>query len=139
MNIDDCFRDGSLRRTAPDLENARKSIQQAKMNLEDARKNISIGCHRVALIVCYTAMFHTARAILFRDGVKERSHVCIPIYLRSAYPSLAQYANILDSYRIYRHNAVYGLGTDVDETEAQEAARQTENFIGAIEKIVVER
>jgi len=38
---------------------------------------------RSALIAAYMGYFHAARAVLFRDGVREKSHYCIGVYLES--------------------------------------------------------
>jgi uncharacterized protein (UPF0332 family) len=32
-------------------------------------------------------MFHVARAVLFKDGIEERSHACVPVYLKGNYDS----------------------------------------------------
>jgi len=77
-------------------------------------------------------MFHTARSILFRDGIKERSHECIPIYLKEQYPELEDLANILDSYRRFRHHAIYGLDFEMDEKEAQASLDFAEEFLEKI-------
>ena len=77
-------------------------------------------------------MFHAARAILFKDGVKEHSHVCIPVYLKDAYPELEPYANILDTYRIYREKVAYGLDIVVMENEARDAIDNAAEFVEAM-------
>ncbi len=93
MKIAECFKKGLLKRTSPDMENALRSVKLAMGNIEDAAENLSIRRYRVVAISSYTAMFHAARAILFRDGVKERSHECIPVYLKEKYPELEALAN----------------------------------------------
>lgn len=109
MKLDECFKKGLLKRIPPDMDNAHRSIRLSSENIEDAEENLGIKRYRVVAILSYTAMFHAARAILFRDGVKERSHECIPVYLEEKYPELESLANLLDSYRRFRHDAIYGL------------------------------
>ena len=82
------------------------------------------------------AMFHAARAILFRDGVKERSHECIPIYIKESYPQLERIANTLDAYRRFRHNAIYGLDLTLDETEARAALDSARELLEEVRKIM---
>lgn len=98
MKMAECFQKGLLKRTSPDMENAARSLELSKNNIEDAIANLSINRYRVVAISSYSAMFHAARAILFRDGIKERSHECIPVYLKEKYPELETHANVLDSY-----------------------------------------
>lgn len=81
-----------LRKINPDTENARRSIKISNEYLEKAMKNREIECYDVTVILCYTSMFHAARSMLFRDGIKERSHICIPLYIKERYPELERYA-----------------------------------------------
>ncbi len=91
------------------------------------------------MVLSYTAMFHAARAILFSDGIKERSHECIPIYLRQSYPGLSGQANTLNSYRLYRHEALYGLDYDPVEEDAVAAVKFAKEFLSAVEKVLTDR
>ena len=136
MNLDGCFEQGLLKKVPPDNENARKSLLESERNVGDAEKNFTIGCFNVVVVLGYTTMFHAARGLLFKDGVKKRGHLCIPIYVREKYPSLAKFANVLDSYRILRHRTLYGLEVFIDETEAREALRAARDFLWAAGKIV---
>ena len=132
MKLAECFQKGLLKRTAPDMENSARSLKLSMNNIEDAVENLSIHRYRVVAILSYTAMFHAARAILFMDGIKERSHECIPVYLKEKYPELETLANILDSYRRFRHDAIYGLDFVMDEEEAQAALGSAKEFLEKI-------
>ena len=136
MNLEECFAKRLLVRVTKDAENASRSLQISRDYLADAARNNEIGCYKVVLILCYTSMFHAARALLFRDGVKERSHLCIPVYVRAQYPDLERLANLLDSYRELRHGVFYRMGISVDEGEAAEALRSARGFLSRIETIV---
>jgi uncharacterized protein (UPF0332 family) len=138
MKLDECFRRGLLKRIHPDHENAVRSLDLSTANLEDAAENLRIHRYRVVIVSSYTAMFHAARAILFRDGVKERSHECIPLYLKGNYPELETIANALDAYRRFRHAAVYGLDMDMDEDEAEAALEAARELLTEVKKITAE-
>ena len=88
----------------------------------------------MAVVAAYTSMFHAARAILLRDGIKERSHICIVIYLREKYPELKHQTRILDTYRRFRHTALYALDVTVDEKEARKSIELAHELIEAMEK-----
>ena len=81
-------------------------------------------------------MFHSARAILFKDGIKERSHLCIVSYLRETYPRLKRLANQLDAYRRNRHNTLYALDFLISGDEAQQAIEDAEKFYRRIKDIL---
>ncbi len=134
--IDDCFQRG-LRRTNPDIDSAKRSILTAQRHLKEADVTFGIRAYTSTILSSYEAMFHAARAVLFKDGVKEHSHVCIPVYIKDAYPELESYANVLDTYRIYREKVAYGLDIEVMEKEAQDAienARELVEIMGSIIK-----
>jgi uncharacterized protein (UPF0332 family) len=85
-------------------------------------------------------MFHAARAILFRDRVTEKSHVCLVEYVRQEYSKKGLisegYVNSLDRMRTDRHEAIYGLETSVTGTQADHAINQCREFIGAVRKLI---
>ena len=136
MNLEECFAKGLLKRARPDPGNARRSLEVSKSYFQDALKNHDIKCYRVVVILCYTSIFHAARSLLYKDGVKERSHVCIPIYIRARYPELKSYANMMDSYRELRHGVFYRLRETVEEMEASEALSSAKEFLAQIGMMV---
>ncbi len=136
MNLEDCFQRGLLKRTPPDMENALRSLELSKSNIEDAAETLTIRRYRVVIVSSYTAMFHAARAILFKDGIKERSHECIVKYLKENHPELERSVNSLDSYRRFRHNAIYGLDFGLDEAEAQAALESAKEFLEKIKSVI---
>ncbi|MCZ7400187.1 MAG: HEPN domain-containing protein [Candidatus Methanoperedens sp.] len=139
MKMAECFRNGLLKMTSPDMENALRSLELSRSNIEDAIENMSIHRYRVVAISSYSSMFHAARAILFRDGIKERSHECIPVYLKEKYPELETLSNILDSYRRFRHDAIYGLDFAIDEKEAKAALNSAKEILEKIKFFIIER
>lgn len=136
MKLDDCFRKGLLKRIPPDMENAHRSIELSASNIEDADENLRIHRYRVVIVSSYTAMFHAARALLFKDGIKERSHECVPKYLKEKYKDMGMYANVLDTYRRFRHSAIYGLDVVLDEDEARTALNSAKEFLSIVERII---
>lgn len=134
MELAECFKRGLLVRSSANPASARRSLLLAHSYLDDAEKNLSIETYRPVIILSYTTMFHGARAILFHDGIKERSHECIPLYLRDTYPALKADANKLDSFRKFRHDALYGLEFEVGKEDAIAALAVAREFLSAVEK-----
>ena len=97
MRLKDCYSEGLLKKETPSKDKAKKSLHLAEEALNKAKDNNRMGHYDVALVLCYTSMFRAARAVLFMDGIKERSHICIIIYLKEMYPKLRRLANTLDS------------------------------------------
>lgn len=136
MNLDECFKQGLMKKVTPDIENAKKSLSESGKNITDAEANLKIRCYNVVVMLSYTAMFHAARGLLFKDGIKERSHACVPVYIRARYPQLEKFANILDSYRILRHRTLYGLEVLIDRAEAEGALKAAKEFLEGIKKTI---
>ena len=132
MNVDDCFSRGLLKKTRPSKDKAEKSLKIAEGYLKKAKDNLKLGHYDVAVTLCYGAMFHSARAVLFVDGVKERSHICLIVYLKRKHPEMRVQTNTLDSYRRTRHAVVYGLDADLEEDDANIALDLSEDFVSEI-------
>ena len=109
-----------------------KEIDNANKHLENASVCIDKNMYGLAVVSIYTSMFHAARAILFRDGIKERSHICIIIYLKERYPTLEDYVKVLDSYRRTRHTALYGIDSDINKDDATYGIDLAKKFIKAV-------
>jgi uncharacterized protein (UPF0332 family) len=82
-SLEDCFAEGKLQTVSPSEEKARASLRAARDNLHEAEEAGKAGLLRAATNSTYVAIFHAARAILFRDGIREKSHFCIEQYLQT--------------------------------------------------------
>jgi uncharacterized protein (UPF0332 family) len=58
-------------------------LAQALEWVNEAGYDCDAGSLRSAMMAAYMGYFHAARAVLFRDGVREKSHYCIGVYLES--------------------------------------------------------
>jgi len=79
-------------------------------------------------------MFHAGRALLIKDGIKERSHICVKFYLERHYAHLAEHIAAFDLYRSSRHSLLYGLEGETTVDEALEGIESARNLIDAIEQ-----
>ena len=139
MKLNDCYKEGLLRKTKPSKQYAIKSLKTSLNYIQNAKDNFDMKNNNLVIFCSYTAMFHSARALLFKDGVKERSHLCIVSYIRETYPKLRSLSNQLDAYRRNRHNTLYALDFLISEYEAQQAIEDAEQFQKQIEKIINEK
>ena len=136
MKVQDCFKEGLLKKITPSKQYAVKSLENSLMYIQDAKENLTLNNTNLVIFCSYTAMFHAARALLFRDGIKERSHLCIVSYLRETYPQLRRLANQLDSYRRNRHNSLYALDFLISDDEAKQAIDDAEQFYQHIKNMI---
>ncbi len=93
--------------------------------LSRAEGVLKTGYPDIALLCAYNSMLQAGRAILFADGVKERSHTCVVSYLSETHVRDGRMperlVNVLDMTRLARHKTQYGGRVDVPEAEAQMA------------------
>jgi uncharacterized protein (UPF0332 family) len=138
MKLNDCFKEGLLRKTKPSKQYAVKSLETSLNYIKNAKDNFKIKNNNLVIFCSYTAMFHSARSLLFKDGIKERSHLCIVSYIRETYPKLRSLSNQLDAYRRNRHNTLYALDFLISDYEAQQAIKDAEQFYQQIKKMMDE-
>lgn len=139
MNVQDCLNEGLLIKAKPDIEKAIASLEMAKHKLELAETEFAYKIFENSIITSYASMFYSARALLFRDGFKERSHFAVYVYVNEKYSSKIErkYLNELNSMRLHRHDLMYGLeNTEAKETEADSAIKTAKGFLEAIQKLV---
>lgn len=130
MSIEKLFKEGLLKKITPSNERANKSIETAEKYLSEAKKSFGAEAHKMSIIGAYSSSFHAARAILFRDGIRERSHFAIYEYLREKHKSLGlEHVNSFNLYRKLGHSVAYGLDTTVEEDDAKEAIDFAEGFL----------
>lgn len=79
-----------------------------------------------------------SRAILFKDGIRGKSHICITRYIEAAYGKRlgSDTIKLLDSFREERHEVQYSAGFRASELQAKEIVEFAEEFLGKAEDIV---
>lgn len=140
-SIDDCFERGLLRRVEPSRTKSEQSLLSARDWLSEAEKNLEAGAFRSAVSSAYLAVFHSARAVLFRDGVREKSHYCIGLYLQRYVEegSLEEdWPMLFDRIRSVRHADQYSFMAKPTEDEVHEGIDLAERFIERMEKLLGE-
>ena len=140
MRLNECFRKRLLRRERPDLEKSKRSIEVAEAKLNEAERAFTHELLDATVVLAYTTMFHAARAILFKDGIIEKSHVCLIEYLREKYVNTGQLSgsliNTLNSIRIDRHETLYGLETESSEKDARYCLNKAKEFLLTVKNML---
>ncbi|OPX71417.1 MAG: HEPN domain protein [Methanoregulaceae archaeon PtaU1.Bin059] len=139
FTLEECFERGLLRKTQPSAQKATRSLDQARVWLEEARITYRAEAYRSALVAAYMAYFHAARAILFRDGLREKSHGCILLYLESyAQKGLIDHTWVerFDQVMSIRNEDQYTLGAEPFPGEIKSILEYAPEFIQIIEQIL---
>ncbi len=140
MRFEVCIERGYLERIEQSPELSRLSIKRAKETLLSAEKNIEIGVYDGALMLAYLAMFHAARAVLFKDGWREKSHACVSAYLREFYVERGKldvkWVRYLDYVRNLRHQSQYDVGFSPESDVVFDVVKIAKDFVTEVEKLL---
>jgi uncharacterized protein (UPF0332 family) len=88
-----------------------KELRSAQQDLDDADFGLSHGRHKWPTIQGYYSMYHTARALLFSQDYREKSHYCLYAALKALFvePGILdiKFADAFYHAMILRENADY--------------------------------
>jgi len=132
-----------LRKIPPSKEKAENSINVAMKWLDEAVRSLRVGAFNSSVLCSYLSMFHSARAILFYDGYREKSHYCIARYLEENYVKKGllktKWIELLDHYRDLRHTSQYSTEIFVTKEEAESAFETAKEFLERMKKLMEEK
>ena len=137
--LDECYERGLLRKVAPSNDKAMQSLAQAREWVTEAGYDCDADALRSALMAAYMGYFHAARAVLYRDGVREKSHYCIGVYLESYRErGLLEDEWVLqfDHMRGLRHDDQYSLDARPTIQEVRQSVAEAGKFIERMELLV---
>jgi uncharacterized protein (UPF0332 family) len=139
LSYNDCIEKGLLRKIPPSKDKAERSIQKAEWWLEEAKKTCKSEATGSSVLASYLTMFHAARAILFFDGYREKSHACVARYLEhhAQEGNLEQeWVDLLDHSREVRHDDQYDLSFFSTRKDAETALHSAEKFLARIKMLL---
>jgi len=141
LNLEDCFKKNLLRKTDPSAAKANRSLEQARVWVDEAKQTLDAGAYRSGLMAVYMGYFHAARSVLFRDGLREKSHICIELYLEEYVRRgrlEEEWTLLYHRLRSARHLDQYSFGATPTEDEVEYAIGHAEAFIDRIERLLRE-
>ena len=63
----------------------KKELSVARSDLSDAKEGYENKRYKWSTIQAYYAMFHAARALIYSQGYREKSHYCLAVALRALF------------------------------------------------------
>ena len=120
-----CIEKGKLRKFPKGKRFFQKELKTAEEDLEEAKGNYKNKKFKWATIQGYYCMFHSARALLYSRGFREKSHYALLIAIRELFGSELG-RSLIDKFEEgmdLRQEADYGLKfSDVGAVEVVESA-----------------
>ena len=139
MSVERCFIDRKLRHDRPDLLKAKKSVEIAEDGLKEAQKLADAAFPNQALVMAYASMFHAGRALLYRDGVIEKSYFCLLMYLKEEYADKGkldqELMTMMDAFREERHEIFYSLNrVQISNDDVKEALANAKKLLEKVKE-----
>ncbi len=135
-----CIEKGLLRKIPPSPQKADMSLVKAEKWSNEAEKSLNAKALGVSTMASYLVMFHSARAILFYDGYREKNHACVARYLEEKYMKPGRlekkWIELLDHNREIRHNNQYDLSFCSTEEEAEKALKTANKFLEIMKELL---
>jgi len=138
MNVKECFDKKLLKKINPDKEKSEGSLKIAENKLGKAGDLLKGEFDDESLLSSYTSMFHAARSLLYKEGVQEKSHYAVYVYINEKYANKIP-RSLIESFKVYqleRHNVLYGFDKGVSKEEAESAIEDAEEFLNKIKDIL---
>ena len=131
--FDRCLHQGRLVRFDASPAMVAKELKGAEHDLESANASRDRGDEKWASVQAYYSMFHYAKALVFAEGYREKSHLCLVVALRELYVKTGmldeQVVVDFELVMSLRHEADYGLAFSKDG--ARLAIEVAEMMLGA--------
>lgn len=126
-----CLEKKNLVKVDIDKELIKKEIVAAESDLKDSKDVFDIGKYKLSTITAYYSMFHAARALLYSEGYREKSHFCLRTAIKNIFvdKNLLE-PSFLDDYDIakdLRENADYK--SDFSEESAKQLVSKAKKFL----------
>jgi len=138
IDLEECIERGLLRKIPASREKALQCLSKSAELMGEAEACLANGQLNSTVLTGYTALLNAERAILFRDGWRERSHECTIKYLEAKYGKELSMDTValLGRYKTGRHDTQYDVTYTPDEKEAASLLEFTSGFIGTARRII---
>lgn len=80
-----CIERRSLVKTNIDVDIIKNEIKSAEYDLEKAKISLKQKDFKWSIIKAYYTIFHSAKALVYKKGYKEKSHYCLLVAVKHLY------------------------------------------------------
>jgi len=109
----------------------KKEISVARSDLFDSKSGYESERYKWSTIQAYYAMFHAARALVFSEGYREKSHYCLAVALRALFVDNKRMAaqSVHDFLNAMNLREAADYESDFSKAGAQAVITAAEKFI----------
>lgn len=131
IEFEKCLKKNNLRVSTEAKNWVKKELAAAKGDLHEAKEGLERESYKWSTVQSYYAMFHSARALLYAKGYREKSHYCLRIAIEMLYVEpgdLPQHIiNAFEVAKELRENADYE--GSFSESGAEKLVKAAEEFV----------
>ena len=129
--FEECLRTGRIKTFANGSDLSKKELKVAKEDLDVASHGLNEQKWKWSTIQAYYSMFHSARALLYNAGYREKSHYCLGIAIEALFVETgkmtAKFIDALQMARAMRENADYN--DEFSESGARKLVKIADEFL----------
>ena len=138
MIYDECFEEKQLRKAYVAEDEIKNQIRIAEDYLKKAEIILGKETYDISFLTAYISIFHSARALLYKKGYRERSHFCLFEFIINEFRGnneVVRLGEVGQNYRETRRMIQYE-GSLCSEDAAREAINDAKKFLIEVKKIV---
>lgn len=134
----DCLKRGKIKEFSKAKSLIPKEFDSAKSDLKTAQDSIKQENYKWATIQAYYSMFHTARALIYSRGYREKSHYCLIVALRTLFVAEklldVRLVEAMQTAKTLRENADYA--SEFSKSSAKALVEKAQLFLKKSEEIL---
>ena len=134
----DCLNKRKIVKFAPAKKLTSRELKVAEEDLKAASESLNAGKEKWATVQTYYAMFHTARALLYSKGYREKSHYCLIAAIKALFVAEGLLdLNLVEAFamaKVLRENADYD--NEYSKESAASLVEKTKKFLTAGKRIL---
>jgi len=115
-------------------------VEKANTILAEASASLKIDAPDGSVLMAYEAMLIAAKAVLAKDGYREKSHYCVVVYLKEKYVDVGKInkatIELFDHYRSLRHMVAYDSEFMASREDAEQAIKDGSRIVAEIKKLI---
>ncbi|MEW6329388.1 MAG: HEPN domain-containing protein [Candidatus Micrarchaeota archaeon] len=127
MDVKECIGKGLLQRVPPNRELSAKEWREAELDMAEAKALLKEKRLKRSTTTSYYAMFHAAKAVLFKLGFREKAHYAIAVVLEDLAKRGKLEMRFADDFRAAMHARE---GADYHYSYSEETARSLVSIAG---------
>jgi uncharacterized protein (UPF0332 family) len=138
MTFEECLKKSRIKEFSQGKALVLKELKTAEQDLIDGKEGFKREKYKWTTIQSYYAMFHSARALLYNNNYREKSHHCLIVALRKLYVDSgklsAYFIEALQKGKALREDADY-YG-DWSKVGSNEMLKLAEEFLDKAKELV---